>query len=265
VNATANELEAQTTNSYPTVNLVLQGKGGVGKSLIASLLAQFYRANGEPVQCIDTDPVNQTFSQYVAIGAQHLRLMDGNHLDRRRFDELIDKILGSEESFVVDNGAATFLPLWHYMVENSIVRVLREANRRLLIHTVLTGGQALADTTTGFKFLAESSESRNIVVWINEYFGHVRRDGKEFTDMAVYREYRDRVAGIVFLHKRSPDTFGRDIEEMISRKLTFSETLQAEGLTLMSKQRLRMVQRETFEQLFKLELVAETTEIALRA
>ena len=57
---------------------------------------------------------------------------------------------------------------------------------------------------------------------------------------------------IVLLHKRSPDTFGRDIEEMISRKLTFAETLQAENFTLMSKQRLRMVQRETFEQLREL-------------
>lgn len=241
--------------SPQVVNLVLQGKGGVGKSLIASFLAQFYRARGHSVKCVDTDPVNQTFSQYAGIGAQHLKLMSGNQIDRRRFDDLIEEILSSDESYVVDNGAATFIPLWHYMLENSIVRVLREAKRRLLIHTVLTGGQALADTLAGFKSLAETSDSRSVIAWVNEYFGLVRRDGKDFTEMAAYTDHQDKVVGVVIIHKRSPDTFGRDIDEMISRKLTFDETLQAGGLTLMSKQRLRMVQTETFEQLDELNIL----------
>jgi hypothetical protein len=172
--------------SPQVVNLVLQGKGRVGKSLIASFLAQFYKARGHSVKCVDTDPVNQTFSQYAGIGAQHLKLMSGNQIDRRQFDDLIEEILSSDESYVVDNGAATFIPLWHYMLENSIVRVLREAKRRLLIHTVLTGGQALADTLAGFKSLAETSDSRNVIAWVNEYFGLVRRDGKDFTEMAAY-------------------------------------------------------------------------------
>ena len=98
--------------------------------------------------------MNQTFSQYAALGAQHLQLMDGNQIDRRRFDALVDDILANDESFIVDNGASTFIPLWHYMVENAVTSVLREANRRLVIHTVITGGQALADTLSGFKSLA---------------------------------------------------------------------------------------------------------------
>jgi shikimate kinase len=254
-----------TSESPQVVNLVLQGKGGVGKSLVASILAQFYRANGHAVKCIDTDPVNQTFSQYAGIGAQHLKLMDGNQVDRRRFDDLIEEIMATDESFVIDNGSATFIPLWHYMIENSVIGVLKEAKRRLLINTVLTGGQALADTVTGFKSLAETCDSRNVIVWINEYFGLVQRDGKKFVDMAAYREHQDKVAGMVVLHKRSPDTFGRDIEEMIIRKLTFDEVLQAGGLTLMSKQRLRMVQTQTFSQLRELNLLPHGPEEKLSA
>jgi hypothetical protein len=258
--ASENTTSMNTTN-HQVVNLVLQGKGGVGKSLVAALLAQFYRSNGHAIRCIDTDPVNQTFSQYQAIGAQHLDLMDGNQFDRSRFDTLVDDIIGTDDSFVIDNGAASFIPLWHYMLENSIVRVLRDHRRRLLIHTVLTGGQAFADTLAGFRSLAENSYPHTVVVWVNEYFGHVRRDGKSFDQMAVYQENREKVAGLVILYKRSPDTFGRDIEEMISRKLTFEETLQAPGLTLMSKQRLRMIRSETFEQLEALEILPQTSEV----
>ena len=40
------------------IHLSLQGKGVVGKSFIASILAQYFLNRGHQVQCIDTDPVN---------------------------------------------------------------------------------------------------------------------------------------------------------------------------------------------------------------
>jgi CO dehydrogenase nickel-insertion accessory protein CooC1 len=48
------------------IHLVLQGKGGVGKSLVASLVTQYFvkQNNGEPIFCADTDPVNRTFAGY---------------------------------------------------------------------------------------------------------------------------------------------------------------------------------------------------------
>src|SRR6266545_6675042 len=59
-----------------TVHLSLQGKGGVGKSLVASLLAQYFRhRKGMTVRCIDADPVNQTLTQYKELGAERLDLL----------------------------------------------------------------------------------------------------------------------------------------------------------------------------------------------
>ena len=51
----------------PAIHLTLQGKGGVGKSLVASILAQYFRHRGAEIHCLDTDPVNQTFSQYTGV------------------------------------------------------------------------------------------------------------------------------------------------------------------------------------------------------
>jgi hypothetical protein len=56
--------------------------------------------------------------------------MDGNRIDRRRFDSLLESILGSDESFIVDNGASALIPLRRYVVESAVASVLREANRR---------------------------------------------------------------------------------------------------------------------------------------
>lgn len=231
------------------IHLSLQGKGGVGKSLIASIVAQYYAYRGAEVQCIDTDPVNQTLSQYRALKAQHLKLLTNGNVDQRGFDQLMERLLTEEGVFVVDSGASTFIPLWSYILENNVLELLLNAGRLLYVHTVITGGQALADTLKGFGSLAESTSQRNLIVWINEYFGRVEREGKQFVDMTVYKDNAEKIFGWVLLPKRHQDTFGRDFEELISQKLTMQEGIVEGSFTLMSKQRIRMIQREVFQQL----------------
>lgn len=233
------------------IHLTLQGKGGVGKSLVASVLAQYLREKGREVRCIDTDPVNRTFAQYGALAAERLNLRDEhNRIEQRAFDSLMERFLTEENAtFVVDNGASTFLPLWHYLLENSALDYLRQNGRKVYVHTVITGGQALLDTLNGFHELAQTTEDRKIVVWVNEYFGRVEAEGKKFSEMAAYRENSDKVCGAVIFSKRNQDTFGRDVEEMIAAKLTFQEAISAGKLPIMAKQRLKIVQRDLFEQL----------------
>jgi hypothetical protein len=102
----------------------------------------------------------------------------------------------------------------------------------------VTGGQALGDTLKGFKSLAHSSADRNIVVWLNEYFGLIERDGKTFTEMLACKESESKIFGVVRIPKRNQDTFGRDIEEVIARKLTFEDAIRNGKASVMSKQRL---------------------------
>ena len=233
------------------IHLTLQGKGGVGKSLVASVLAQYLREKGKEVRCIDTDPVNRTFAQYSALGADRLNLRDEhNRIEQRAFDSLIERFLTEDAAtFVVDNGASTFLPLWHYLLENRALDYLRQNGRRVYVHTVITGGQALLDTLNGFHELAQTTAERNIVVWVNEYFGRVEAEGKKFSEMAAYHENSEKVCGAVIFSKRNQDTFGRDVEDMIAAKLTFNEAISAAKLPIMAKQRLKIVQRDLFEQL----------------
>jgi hypothetical protein len=233
------------------IHLTLQGKGGVGKSLVASVLAQYLKEKGREVRCVDTDPVNRTFAQYGALAADRLNLRDEhNRIEQRAFDSLMERFLTEDgATFVVDNGASTFLPLWHYLLENSALDYLRQNGRKVYVHTVITGGQALLDTLNGFHELAQTTEERNIVVWVNEYFGRVEAEGKKFSEMTAYRENSDKVCGAVIFAKRNQDTFGRDVEEMIAAKLTFHEAITAAKLPIMAKQRLKIVQRDLFEQL----------------
>lgn len=238
------------------IHLVLQGKGGVGKSLVAALLAQ-YLASLKPAAsllCADTDPVNDTFARYGAFGAQRIKILNADkNIDARAFDGLIETVLAHEGDCVIDNGASTFIPLSAYLKENSVVELLQEAGKKVYIHTVLTGGQAMDDTLTGLNALL-TTQAAPVVVWENEFFGEVARDAKRFTDSKLYEKNKARIAGIVTLHKRNQDTFGKDMELLVSNKLTFDEAMASPVFSLMPRQRLKIIQKSVFEQLGALAL-----------
>ena len=77
-----------------TIHLILQGKGGVGKSVIASWLAEFLISRNRQVRCIDGDPVNRSLSQYKALGAENLDLVNEDGLIQRwHYDALVERFL----------------------------------------------------------------------------------------------------------------------------------------------------------------------------
>jgi hypothetical protein len=232
-----------------SIHISLQGKGGVGKSLISAILSQYLLSKGHDVQGIDADPVNQTLAEYRGLAVSRLNLLKEGSVDQREFDLLMERFLTESGTFVVDTGASTFIPLWHYVLENQALEYLREKGKRVFIHSVITGGQSLNDTLSGFEQLAETTREKNLVVWLNEYFGPVLLDGAPFREMAVCRKHANKVHGSVAIVRRTADTFGRDVEEMICQKMTFDEALNGNGFTIMAKQRLRVVQRELFDQL----------------
>ena len=236
--------------AHPTIHLVLQGKGGVGKSLVASWLAEFLISRGQAVRCIDGDPVNRSMGQYKAFGAEKLDLLNQDGvLQRTRYDKLMERFLGEHAVYVVDSGATAFLPFWTYLVESDAVELMRRAGRTVYIHIPISAGEMLNDTLLGFKTLAASATDRILVVWINEYFGPVSRDGKAFNQMQVYLDNQEKVVASVAIPDRNRDTFGESIRMMRERKLTFEEAVSSGDFGLMDRCRLERVRRELFEQL----------------
>ena len=57
------------------------------------------------------------------------------------------------------------------------------------------------------------------------------------------------VWGSVAIPKLNRDTFGRDVEDLLRRKMTFRQALEGADFPIMVRQRLKVVQRELFEQL----------------
>ncbi|RCK42008.1 conjugal transfer protein TraL [Thalassospira profundimaris] len=233
------------------INMTLQGKGGVGKSFISSLLAQYYLPRADNLQCFDTDPVNQTFAGYKAFPVETIRLGERqDEINARYFDALIEKIidLPEESVVVIDNGASTFLPLLGYLVEAQAFDVLHELGHEIRLHTIVTGGQASTDTVQGLGQILTHLPELTIVVWLNEYFGRVERRAANgeiegFEQSGLYKKNKERIHALVRLPEVRKETFGHDIEQMMRARLTFDEAVQSPEFAVMARQRLKMTWR----------------------
>ena len=238
-----------------TVHFVLQGKGGIGKTFVSTLLAQWMKTkHADPLRCYDTDQENTTFSRYKAMNVRHIPVMTTMRIiDPKGFDTLMVDILESDGNCVIDNGANTFSPLMAYLIENAAFDLLRESGRRVFIHSIVGGGDTLHDTAAGFLSTVQSTTAP-IVLWENEHFGLLQApSGKLFTESLTFSEHIDRVRGRVKLSQRNSDTFGADIKKMNTARLTLDEVMQNEKFNIMEKQRIKVLYKDIFEQLDKVE------------
>jgi len=232
------------------VHLTLQGKGGVGKSIVTSLLAQHQLSKHRNVLCIDTDPVNRTLGTYARLGAIELPILEHGEVKKRGFDVLMEHILAHDGEVVVDAGASTFLPLSRYVLTQGVFELLGEAERQVMIHTVIAGDQALQTTLGAVHMLAQTFPAEAyLVAWLNAYFGPIEIDGVGFEQMAIYHDIEPRLHGIVYLDKQDRELVEPVISEMLTAALTFEEAIASDRFRLMDKQRLKMVQRRVYEQL----------------
>ncbi|MDP5168563.1 AAA family ATPase [Pseudomonas syringae] len=233
------------------IHTMLQGKGGVGKSFGCSTLAQYYAAKDRKVQLIDTDPVNATFAGYQALNVMRLELMNADkQINPRNFDNLIQIIAETDCDIIIDNGASSFVPLTHYLISNQVPALIAEMGHNLVIHTVVTGGQSLIDTVSGLGQLASQfPQEATFVVWLNPFWGPIEHEGKPFEQMKAYKDNKARISAIINVPALDPETFGQDLSKTLQDRITFDQALANPDLTVMNRQRLKLIRTRLFDQL----------------
>jgi hypothetical protein len=232
------------------VHFTLNPKGGVGKSFISALIAQYLRSKNEPVQCFDADATTATFSSMEGLNVRRIEMLDGQSIDARRLDEVMEPLLTEDSHIVLDTGASTYTVFASYLIENNVMAAIHENGKRVIVHAIIAGGATVKETLSDFDALASQlPPDVDLVVWKNEHFGSiVSPDGKPFEDMQVYHKHRERLHAIIHLPQRTISTFGADIAQMMKMRQTFDEAIAAPSTRLMAKQRLTGVRRDVFEQ-----------------
>jgi hypothetical protein len=228
--------------------LTLQAKGGVGKSYVSSILAQYLQERGRSVRCIDTDTTNPTLLRYRPLQCTYLRLAEEHVVNPRAFDQLVETLTGAETNthFVVDVGSNGFQPLMAYAVENDLFSLLDTLGVPVILNSVIAGGPDMAETLSSTKAVLEHTQAPTLI-WLNAHLGTLEHRGCPVTELELFRVFEARLLGWIRLAKYPAATFGQDVEQMLKQRWTFDEAI--ERLRLMPQTRLRRVKQALWEQL----------------
>lgn len=220
------------------IHFIQQGKGGVGKSMIAAILYQVLLHLGKEVVAYDTDPVNATLTGFSEFSVTRLHILKQDNIDVRAFDDLLEGIfeLPEDTHVIVDNGASSFVALGSYLKENEVIQLLEERGHRVFLHTVITGGQAILDTITGLKLLVSGFPKTPVVVWLNHYFGEIQMDGKPFETFNIYKEHSHQFHALISIPQGNQATIGKDLEHLFAKRQSFTAAINSsQGIAVRSR------------------------------
>ena len=238
------------------VHFFLNPKGGTGKSTFSSIMAQYLMAKGFKTTCIDCDPATPTLIAYEALHALRLDIMDGNNIEKTKFDAFVELIMAGEEDehFIIDNGTSSFVALSDYLLANDIVGLLSSMGHFVTFHVIVVCGDNLKGTTEGFQYIINKFGGKaKIFVWLNPFFGKIEKDGKAFEEFKAFTDNQHLISAIVRYPDFPKDMFGKSFARLQKDRLTFAEVCDAEkapdGYDLMTRHRLGMIRKQAFAML----------------
>lgn len=118
-----------------TVHLVGGEKGGVGKSVVARLLAQLFIDRGLRFAALDADPSHGALARCYA---EFTQPVDLERLESA--DQILDRALGGERQVVVDLPAQSHRALRRWFDATDVLTFAREMDVRIVLWHVSDGG-----------------------------------------------------------------------------------------------------------------------------
>ncbi len=235
-----------------TAHFVMQSKGGAGKSVVSSILAQYLLEKDENLILVDTDPSNKTLGSYNGLDVQKIEVLNSNKLvDQSKFDSFMNSFVESNNPMLVDTGSGDFLAINGYMIENEIPNIFTELGKKLVIHVPINFGQAKEETMKCLVGLLANHPNTTIVIWENEFFGANPDNIKNSPAMKKFKN----IAGVIKIRSMNSDTELKDFSNMLESSLTFSEVESSEDKNrfgFMQKVRIKKIKNELWEQLDEL-------------
>lgn len=81
-----------------------------------------------------------------------------------------------------------------------------------------------------------------MIVWENEAFGPIRTEtGTVFQANSVYADRKKRALDVIKLADRDSDALRAELNDVLSRRLTFTEAMESPTLRITAQSRIKMV------------------------
>lgn len=132
-------------------------KGGVGKSVLARLLSQYFLDKSIPYKGLDADQSHATLSRYYRDYTQAINL---DHFES--IDQIMELALEEKRNVLIDLPAQSERFLDRWIEENGVIEMCQEMNIQLIYWYAVDGGPDSVELLSSF--LKKYSEQLNVLV-----------------------------------------------------------------------------------------------------
>ena len=241
------------------VHFIMQAKGGVGKSFIAIILAQYLIEKKGSMSLFDTDPSNQTFFETSALNVRYIDLMSKNNyqVDIAKFDLMYSLILSAPNDVLIDSGSSSYIQLFSYLTADFAASMMMDDAIEMIVHVPVIGGESREVCFEKLYELVKALPDAKFVLWLNNYPTSVF---KEVDDDCLEKEKyfirsKDRLSAIVSMPEFNEGTFGYALKQLMDNHKLFNEVLEPNKIinfgnrpiTSIEKFRLKIIKQKIWE------------------
>lgn len=229
-----------------TIHFIGGEKGGVGKSLVARLLAQYLIDHGKPFIGFDSDRSHGALLRFYAGYASPMVIDDFESLDKV-MEAAVDH---PDRPIIVDLAAQTHLPLVTWMDDSGALELANELDIRVRYWHVMDSGKDSVDLLR--KLIDRFDDHLDYVLVLNQ----LRGDDFGIFDQSGERERAQGLAADIITMPRLHETAMTRIDARSTSFWAAANNADKEltGLGLLERQRVKIWLGKAYKQLEKLDL-----------
>jgi len=233
-------MQSEESASPARLHFVGGEKGGVGKSLMARVLAQYFIDRQLPFKGFDTDKSHGALLRFYADYAEPVVI------DRyEALDGVIESIAQSRQRALVDLAAQSYSSLTQWMDDSGVVEVANEIGVTLTYWHVMDAGRDSVDLLRNL--LDRFGNRLQLIVVLNE----VRGTEFEILKASGQLTRAESLGASVMTLRKLSDATMQKIDQFSTSFWAASQSTDHSptGLALFERQRIKVWLHKTYEQL----------------
>lgn len=231
-----------------STHFIVQSKGGAGKTIVATIFAQYLKDRISETHFYDTDANNKTFGGFKSLDVVKLNILnDDKMIDQSKFDDLLEKLVEIQGVSLTDTGSGDYLPIVNYMISTEVVPILEDSGKQVVFHVPVVFDESVRETFTCLTTLMENFPSAKFLVWKNNH--HAKDTGQ--IDFKTLSKKCPNIIGYIDMLKLNAQLDGVDFSGMIYDKQTFDEFCTNPSNKIGIRQRMKRLKQYYFNELDK--------------
>lgn len=237
-----------------SIHFVTNNKGGVGKSFVSSVLAQYFNC-----VAFDIDISNKTLTHYKGLKIHEgIPTYEQSEYDNETSSYINDvfKVIFSDEkiqeetNLVFDIGSSMLIPFVDFAKKWEVFDELRGLGFDVYIHTIIVGGQEFQDTIESLDVISDlvvSDKEPMLYIWKNQYNHTI--DTTEIMKQESFSKIEDNFLDFFTITNQHPLTKKNLSEYLLEDYRTFDEVEKDENIFILDKKRVLKYKQEIYSEL----------------